>query len=477
MLDKILVLDMDSYGSIAIARKLRSLGVYSKILPGGAPLEAVAQENASGIIWIGRAQGHTEPVDERILSLGLPMLALGSASVTLAEMLGGSSEGASLTNATAPVEYDTAQLVFDGMSPGDRWFARAERLSLPPCAMSIASANGCAVGFCDKDRPLYGLQFLIEKHDPEGVTLLNNFCTRISRCTPWWSAEAFIDRATGELARLAGGAPLVVALSGGVDSTVCAALASRAVGSRLIPIMVRTGLHRGADVEKHADAFCRQNLGVELTVVDARERVYRALEGVTDSEAKAAAVRNVFRSAILEAAGPDARGMTLVLGTNYSEILQKNFSSRKNSGFDGFKGVVEPLVELFKDEVRAVGEQLGLPPAFVNMQPIAIEGLAARIEGEVTEPLVETLRAADAILREEIEAGGQDKRLHQYYAVLGKQSGDNAYTLALMALATGDKAGAARLPYDLLERVVERVRRDLPCIGRVVYDLTPSMTT
>ncbi|MDR1599335.1 MAG: hypothetical protein LBS11_05635 [Oscillospiraceae bacterium] len=477
MLDKILVLDTDSYGSIAIARKLRGQGIYSKILPGNAPLEAVVEQNASGIIWAGRAEGDTPPVDERILSLGLPVLALGSAAVALARMLGGFSEGAALTNTTATVNYDAAQLVFDEMAPGDRWFARAERLTLPDCAMSIASVNGVAVGFCDKERPLYGLQFLIEKHDPEGVALLNNFCAKISRCTPWWSTEAFIDRATGELARLADGAPLVVALSGGVDSAVCAALASRAVGSRLIPIMVRTGLHRSADIEKHAEAFCRQNLGVELTVADARQKVFESLDGVSDAAAKAEAVRGVFRSAVLEAAGPNAAGMTLVLGANYSEILQNNHSARQQSDFQGFKGVVEPLVELFKDEVRAVGERLGLPTAFVNMQPIAIEGLAARIEGVVSESLVETLRAADAILREEIETGGQDKRLRQYYAVLAKQISDSAYTLALMALTTGDKAGAARLPYDLLERVVERVRHNLPSIGRVVYDLTPSLTT
>ncbi|MDR2656958.1 MAG: hypothetical protein LBB86_03925 [Oscillospiraceae bacterium] len=477
MLDKILVLDMDNYGSIAIARKLRAQGIYCKILPGGASLDAVAEQDASGIIWAGRADGDAAPIDERILSLGLPVLAIGAASVALAKMLGGASKGAALTNTTAHVTYDP-QMIFDGVAPGDRWFSRAERMELPDCMMPIAMSGGVAVGFCDKERPLYGLQFLIEKHDPEGVTLLNNFCTRISRCTTWWSTEAFIDRATGELARLAGDSPLAVALSGGVDSSVCAALAGRAVGSRLIPIMVRTGLHR-SDIVKHVEAFCRQNLGVELIAVDAHERVFESLKGMTNQAAKEEAVRRVFRAAVAEAAGSNAADMTLVLGTNYTEVLQKG-QPHQRGGFPGFKGVVEPLVELFKDEVCAVGERLGLPAAFVNRQPIAIEGLAARIEGEVTQPLVETLRAADAILREEIETGGQDKRLRQYYAVLGRQTGDSAdspYALIIRALTTGDKAGAARLPYDLLERVVERVRSDQPGIGRVMYDLTPSMMT
>jgi GMP synthase (glutamine-hydrolysing) len=342
--------------------------------------------------------------------------------------------------------------------------------------MPIAMSNGCAVGFCDKERPLYGMQFLIEKHDPEGVTLLNNFCLKISRCTAWWSTEAFIDRATGELARLSGDAPLVVALSGGVDSTVCAALAGRAVGARLLPVMVRTGLHR-PDVEKQAESFCRQKLGVELVIVDARERVFAALSNVSDAESKSEAVKRVFRDAVLEAAGDRAAEATLVLGTNYSEILNKNRGPSQASAFCAFKGIVEPLVEMFKDEVRLVGDQLGLPPTFVNMQPIAIEGYAARIDGEVTRPLIETLAAADAILREEIETGNQDKRLKQYYAVLVRMAGEPSYALTLRALASGDKTSAARLPYDLLERVVERVRRDLPAIGRVLYDLTPNPMT
>ncbi|GHU79185.1 GMP synthase [glutamine-hydrolyzing] [Clostridia bacterium] len=472
MLDKILVLDMDTYGSISIARKLRSQRIYCKILPGGASLADVVEQDASGIIWVGGAEGESKYIDERILSLDIPLLAIGSASVALARMLGGASHGAMLTNMTAAVSYDP-QVIFEGVTPGDRWFSRAERLEISGSIMPIASANSCVVAFCDKERPLYGFQFVIEKHDPDGVTLLKNFCTRICRCTPWWSTEAFIERATGELSRISGDKPLVVALSGGVDSTVCSALAQRAVGNRLKPIMVRTGLHR-SDIEKQVDAFCRQNLGIELIVVDAHQKVFEALKGKLDSASKSDTVRQVFRASVLEAAGDEASEMTLVLGTNYTEVLVADHSSHQRMEFKGFKGVVEPLVELFKDEVRAVGESLGLPSGFVHMQPFTLEGLASRIEGEVTEELVETLRAADSIFREEIETVGQDKRLQQYFIELGRMIGDpTRHSLVLKALATGDKAGAARLPFDLLERVVERVKNDLPCIGRVLYDLTP----
>ncbi|MDR1569560.1 MAG: hypothetical protein LBS72_03610 [Oscillospiraceae bacterium] len=466
MLDKILVLDMDTYGSISIARKLRSQHIYCKILPGDSAASEVAAQDASGIVWAGQ-ESDLRPLDEGILNLDTPMLAVGAAALQLADMLGAQSDGSILTDTTAPVEYD-AQLLFEGISSGERWFSRAERLTLSPNLMSIAKANGVDVGFCDKNRSLYGLQFSFERNDPDGVEMLANFCVQICGCTKWWSTEAFVERATSELARLAGNGLLICALSGGVDSSVCAMLCKRAVGSRMRPVFIDTGLMRQGE-DRRIESFCRQQLNSDLTREDARELFLDRLKCISDPCGKEQAVNGAFWEALTRSVGCEAESATLVLGTNYSEVLDGDGSSDIDREYAPFRAVVEPLIELFKDEVRAVGELLGLPQSIIQMQSFPATGLAGRILGEVDAGRLNILRAADVIFQEEIEAAGQERRLRQYYAML-TDSRDT--TLVLRALSGGEKATAARLPFDLLGRVVERVGADLPGVKHVYYELT-----
>lgn len=471
MRDMILILDMDTRSSIAVARKLRAQRVYCKIVPGETPLESVLEQDPSGLMWVGSASQSTQTrkFDARLLDSGIPILAMGVASRQMCVALGGSTQGAMLTETTAPVRYD-AQLLFEDVSPGDRWFERAERLGLTGSMMVIAEANGCPVAFCTKERPLYGLQFHIERNDPDGMAILLNFALRICNCTAWWSAEAFIERAVEELARVAGEGKLVCAMSGGVDSSACALLAHRAVGRRAQCVFIDTGLMR-KDEGDQIEGLYRGQLGLELTRIHAKDRFFARLKGVADQAAKERIVHDEFTRVLLSQIQDE--GGILVRGTNYSDILANRAPT--NEAPAPFQGLVEPLRELFKDEVRQVGELLGLPANIIHRQPFPSAGLAERILGEVNEERVNLLRSADAIFQEEVAATGQERRLAQYFAVLGDLP-DSRFgpTIVLRAVVSGESGMAARLPYDMLERVVERLGQELPSIRRVLYDVTPS---
>lgn len=467
MLDKILVLDMDSFGSVAVARKLRSQHFFCKILPGDATISEICEQDACGIIWVG-VEGDLRLLDRGVLELDIPLLALGAAACSLAEMLDGSSEGILLAETTACVQYDESQMLLQGLAPGDRWFARAERLELSDRMRPIAWANGGAVGFCDKKSSLYGLQFAIERNDTDGIRILNNFCQGICGCNDWWQPEAFIERASDELKRIAGDGYLICALSGGVDSSVAAVLCKRAVGDRLRPVFIDTGMLE-ADTDKRVETFCQDYLGVPLIREDARELFLERLKGMTDACGKETVVRDAFREVLLSRFSADVSDAALVLGTNYSEILEYGGSYEPCDGYSAFRAVVTPLSELFKDEVRNIGEALGLPAQLVQMQSFPKAGLAARILGEVTADQLDILRSADRIFNEEICAAGQDRRLSQYYAMLQYAQGTS---VVLRALTSGEKATAARLSFDLLGRVVDRIGTDLPGVKHILYDLT-----
>ncbi|MEG0766431.1 MAG: GMP synthase (glutamine-hydrolyzing) [Clostridia bacterium] len=479
MRDMILVLDFDGVNSAAVARKLRAERIYCKIIPVDTTLETVREQDPSGLILVGgTGEGITDGAptfDARLLTMGLPLLALGSAARLLCLAMGGALQGVMLDQSIATVTYADLP-IFKGIAPGERWFARAERLQLPEALTSVAEADGCTVAFTGVDQPLFGLQFHIERNDPDGMAMLSNFALTICECTTWWSAEAYVERAVSELKRVVGDGAALCAMSGGIDSSVCALLAHQALGKQAQCIFVDTGLMR-KDEGDQIEWFYRGQLGLELTRVNARDRFLRRLTGIKDAAQKREIVQDEFRNVLLEEAAKNPQADVLVQGTNYSDILSSmNLNEQTLRQAAQFRTVIEPVRELFKDEVRRVGELLGLPAAIIHRQSFPGAGLAVRIVGEVNPGKLELLRAADAILREEIAASGQEKRLAQYFAVLGElPDAELGNMIVLRAVHLGESGAlAARLPYDLLERVVERIHQEIPGVRRILYDLTPS---
>ena len=330
------------------------------------------------------------------------------------------------------------------------------------------------VGLRVRQRDVYGLAFPLERNDPSTVQLLTNFCCRKCGCTRWWSERAFIEEAKTAIAEAADGGDALCALSGGVDSGVCALLGSLALGTRLHCIFVDTGLLREGEAEEVMEAYQLQ-LGLNVRRIDARAEFMLALQGVTDPGETERIIRSLLRD-ILRREAKAIPGVTLLLrGTNYADTP----SPEDNAALlDGLR-VIEPVRELFKDEIRHVGESLGLPQSMTSRQPFPGSGLASRIMASVTAERLAILREADAIFRKEIEAAGLHRRLWQYFAALALSplpGGGVMIILRAVQAVEGGSGMPARLPSDLLERVTEDILRTCPDVQRVFYDYTPSKT-
>ena len=352
-----------------------------------------------------------------------------------------------------------------------------DSLELPEGFGAIAfSAGGLVPAFACEEKKLYALQFYAEANDPDGLQILANFAGNICGCEPWWSMEAFLERAEASIRSEIGDGNALIAISGGVDSAVCAALLHRAIGDRLKCIFIDTGLMRKGEPALVTSTF-REALNMELISVDAQQRVLKRLEGIVSPAAK----REVVEQEVMAVFEEEARALEgidcLALGTIYPDVLSG--APRRLAGFDR---CVEPLRLLFKDEVRQLGDVLGMPSELTRRQPFPEPGLAVRIVGDVTGEKLEMLRKADAIFREEVVAAGLDRRVWQYFAVLtdirtfGQRDGRpcEEYAVALRAVSSHDvlSFNAYRLPYDLLERVCQRITTEVPGVNRVLYDVT-----
>ena len=475
MRDMVLILAFDADFARTIARKLRSEHVYCKLAPHDSTLAQVQQQNPSGIILAGgvKGRGSVPPtLDARLLEMGLPLLAMGSAARTLCEAMGGLRLQDCLEKRAAAVAYADAPL-FAGVEQGERWLEHVHQLTLPAGWREMAVADGFVVGFAHEEKPIFGLQFQVEKHDPDGMTILSNFARAVCGCTPWWSTEAFVERSKAEIHRRAQAGRVLCAVSGGLDSTVCAVLAHQAVGDRLHCVQVDTGLLRQG--EPQAVRQCLEGLGLSVTQLDMRAPVLAALCGVTGLREKAEVVRGLLARTLAEEAAR-AGGMDVMLrGINYSDIA---FDEEVSQESCGTLQVLEPLREMFRDEVLRAGEVLALPEQVLRGQPFPDGGLALRVMGEVTQARLDTLRCADAIFVEELLAAGQERKLWKYFATLAQTPEDTrgGQAVVLRAVHRSDVTlSPARLPYDLLERVVERILREVPVVARVLYDMTPAL--
>ena len=472
MRDMLLVLDFDHMAARMIARKLRAERICCKILPGDAPAERIAAQEPLGLILAGSALG-TETVEPAAGALSsAPVLALSSMAAWLCAFLGGTPGDVAIKNEIRRVTF-TACPLLEGLEAGDRMVnaMRTLTLSSDMKALSALEETGETVGFSDASGRLLGMQMEIEQHDPEGDLLLANFALNICGCTPWWDEDAFVLRSVQEIKRLAGEGSAICAMTGGLNSGVSALLAYRALGARLKCVFVDTGLLRDAEGDKFM-AFYHDQMGLDITRVDAEERFLTALSGVRSGEEKRRVIGALLKE-ILTSEREKTEGLSvLIRGTSYSDVLNEAAQSDTEEGLT----LIEPVRDLFKDEIRQVGEYLGMPADIISRQPFPGSGLAPRIMGEVTRERLKTLRHADEIFRDEVLAAGQAKRLWQFFAVLSPAYLDQGDIISLRAVhaTDGAMAYAARLYYDVLESVVKRILTECPSVRRVVYDMTPS---
>ncbi|HEX5506128.1 MAG TPA: glutamine-hydrolyzing GMP synthase [Thermomicrobiales bacterium] len=504
--DAAVVLDFGSQFSQLITRRVREAGVYCEMLPFDAPAERALALEPRGVILSGGPNSVYAPgapqLPDWVLASGLPVLGICYGMQLLARALGGRVAAATHREYGPARITVTADEAAGGVFAGlprelDVWMSHGDRIeALPPDFAPLATSANSPCAAMARDH-LIGLQFHPEvAHTPRGKDLIRNFLYDVCGCRGNWTPENFIEAAVAEVRERVGpDARVLCGLSGGVDSAVAAALIHRAIGDRLTPVFVNNGLLREGEPELVQEVFGRA-FGMPLVYADAAGQFLEELAGVTDPEQKRKRIGETFVR-VFEAhaagAGPFAY---LAQGTLYPDVIEsatpagtrtaQTIKTHHNVGglpADMRFQLIEPLKFLFKDEVRAVGRALGLPAEIVDRQPFPGPGLAVRILGEVTAPALATLRRADAIVRAEIEAAGLARDIWQFFAVLlpvrtvGVMGDGRTYAqvCAIRAVTSEDAMTAdwARLPYDLLARLSNRIVNEVPGINRVVYDVTP----
>ncbi|MGH8610634.1 MAG: glutamine-hydrolyzing GMP synthase [Gammaproteobacteria bacterium] len=507
---RLLILDFGSQYTQLIARRVREAGVYCEIHPFDMEAEAVRRFGARGIIFSGGPDSATVAKEVQasaaVFNLGVPVLGICYGMQTMAVQLGGEVE-------SAPVrEFGYAQVQVHGHSrlltaiedhadqAGetllDVWMSHGDRVvRLPPGFKIIASSAGSPIaGMADERRCLYGLQFHPEvTHTRQGARILQRFTREICGCAQDWTTHNIIEAAVAEIREQVGGEPVIAALSGGVDSSVVATLVHKAVGDQLTCVFVDNGLLRLQEAEQVMNTFA-QHLGMKVIHVDAEERFLEALADVTDPEQKRKIIGRVFIEVFEQEARRMGTVQWLAQGTIYPDVIES--AAAKTGKAEIIKShhnvgglpermslkLIEPLRELFKDEVRRLGLELGLPYEQVYRHPFPGPGLAVRILGAVTKARADTLRQADAIFIQELKSAGLYGRVSQAFAVfLPVKSvavkGDARHydhVIALRAVETVDfmTANWARLPYEFLDTLSRRIINEVPGVSRVTYDIS-----
>ena len=499
MEEKILVLDFGGQYNQLIARRVREQHVYAEIKPyNGITPQQIREAGYRGIIFTGGPNSVYDPqsphYDPAVLELGIPILGICYGAQLMAYMAGGRVDSAKDSSEYGKTQFYTSQSLLWKDIPESSicWMSHTDYIAqVPDSFRVIAHTDKCpCAAMCNEERKLYAVQFHPEvTHTQFGKQLLTNFLFDICGCEGSWKMEDFVARSIETYRRKLEGKRVLLALSGGVDSSVAAVLLHKAIGKNLICVFVDHGLLRKDEADFVENTF-RQIFDLNLIRVNAQERFLTKLAGVTEPEKKRKIIGEEFIRVFEQEAKKLGKIDVLVQGTIYPDVVESGagdastIKSHHNVGglpdVIAFDEILEPLRELFKDEVREVGTQLGIPKELVWRQPFPGPGLAVRIIGEITWEKLELLRQADAIFREELEKGGASS--NQYFAVLtdvrsvGVMGDGRTYgrTIALRAVTTDDFMTAewTRLPYEVLERASSRITNEVKGISRVVYDIT-----
>jgi len=495
----VIVLDFGGQYSHLIARRIRELKVFCEMLPFSTPVAEILAKKPKGIIFSGGPssvyQDNAPVCDPAIYDSGIPILGICYGMQLMAKQLGG-------VVARAPQrEYGKTSLqvlVRDGllccMAPEEQcWMSHGDRVEQPPAGFSVIARtdNAPVAAMAHPERKLYAVQFHPEVvHTPKGQDVLRTFLYDICGCSGNWTMGSFLERAVAEVKHQVGDKKVICALSGGVDSSVAAVLVQRAVGDQLTCVFVNHGLLRKGEDEQVRKTFA-EKFKIKLVYVDARERFLARLAGVTDPEQKRKIIGEEFIRVFEEEAAKLGDIDFLVQGTLYPDVVESGTATasviKSHHNVGGlpermkFK-LVEPLYWLFKDEVRALGEEMGLPEEVIWRQPFPGPGLAVRVLGEVTAEKLELLREADAIVEEEIRKAGLYRQIWQAFAILpnlrsvGVMGDERTYshTVAIRAVNSDDAMTAdwVRLPYEVLEAISSRIVSEVKGVNRVVYDIT-----